>query len=340
MKRMKYVVVILVVLSVLALLVSGCGSQQAKEEPKTGSQQTSEQTSESGKTEQSAGGKKFKIGINNFGQANFFARIGRESMIDEVKKLGGEPISTVTASVPERMRAIEDFIAQGVDAIIIQEGDIKMVAPALEEAKKKGIIIASMGAGTADFVDVVVESNEPVLGAMAATQLMSLIDGKGNIVEIYNDLGQMIRMRRKALHAVISEYPSVKIISGFTYAWPDFYPDVKAKMEAVLQAHPKPGEIRGVFATFDGAGVAAAQAIREAGLQDHIVIVGIDGDPEAYKEMRKPDSPFKATIAQDPDKIARTTVQKVFDLLNGKKLPSKAVYIPGQLVTRDNIPEE
>ncbi|MGB6370139.1 MAG: hypothetical protein WBF68_03795, partial [Atribacterota bacterium] len=39
----------------------------------------------------------FKVGINNFGQANFFARIGRESLMDEVKILGGTPIATVTA---------------------------------------------------------------------------------------------------------------------------------------------------------------------------------------------------------------------------------------------------
>ncbi len=280
--------------------------------------------------------KDFKVGINNFGQANFFARIGRESLIDEVKILGGTPIATVTASVPERINAIENFISMGVDAIIIQEGDIKMVAPALEEAKKQGIIIASMDAGTADFVDIVVESNNWVMGAIAATELMHRIDGKGKVVEIFNDLGQMIRMRRKELQAVITEYPGVEIAAGFTYAWPDFFPDAKSKMEAVLQAQP---DIVGVFATFDGVGVAAAQAIREAGLQDQIVVVGIDGDPQAYEEMRKPDSPFKATVAQDPDTMARIAVRIVFKLLNGEEVPRRHVYISAKLVTIENLPE-
>ncbi len=280
--------------------------------------------------------KDFKVGINNFGQANFFARIGRESLIDEVKILGGTPIATVTASVPERINAIENFISLGVDAIIIQEGDIKMVAPALEEAKKQGIIIASMDAGTADFVDIVVESNNWVMGAIAATELMHRIDGKGKVVEIFNDLGQMIRMRRKELQAVITEYPGVEIAAGFTYAWPDFFPDAKSKMEAVLQAQP---DIVGVFATFDGVGVAAAQAIREAGLQDQIVVVGIDGDPQAYEEMRKPDSPFKATVAQDPDTMARIAVRIVFKLLNGEEVPRRHVYISAKLVTIENLPE-
>ena len=136
----------------------------------------------------------FKIGINNFGQANFFARIGRTVLINTVEALGGTAISTVTDTMEARIAAIENFIAQGVDAIIIQEGDIKMAAPALEEAKRQGIIIASMDSGTAPFVDLVVESNNWVMGAMAATELLNRKKGVAKIVLITNPLGQMIRM--------------------------------------------------------------------------------------------------------------------------------------------------
>jgi len=278
----------------------------------------------------------FKIGINNFGQANFLARLARETMIEEVERLGGIPLATVTDNVPERINAIENYITQGVDAIIIEEGDIKMAEPALKEAKKRGIIIASMDAGISEYVDIVIESNNWCVGAMAACELMERINGEGKIVEIYNDLGQMIRMRRAALHAVLTEYPNVEVAAGFVYAWPDFFPDAKAKMEAILQAHP---DIKGVFATFDGVGLAAAQAIREAGLQDQIVVVGIDGEPIAFEEMKKPDTPFKATVALDFETMARTVVNMVFDLLNGKEVPLRHVYVPATLVTVETLPE-
>ena len=286
-------------------------------------------------------GKQFRIGINNFGQANFFARIGRSVMIDEVKKQGGIPISTVTPNVPDRIKAIETFIAQGVDAIIIQEGDIKMADPALKEAARRGIIIASMGSGMSKYVDVGVESNEWVMGAMAASELMDRLSKAGKaarIVEIYNPIGQMIRIRRQELHAVMTEYPDSKIVAGFVYAWPDFFPDIKSKMESVLEANPEPGSINAVFATFDGAGVAAASAIRETGRQNEIIIVGIDGDPQAYEEMSKPDSPFVATVAQQPWLMARTVVDKVFQLLRGEKLPRDHFYIPVKLVIKEGLP--
>ena len=282
--------------------------------------------------------KVFTVGINNFGQANFFARIGRESMIDQIEKNGGKVISTVTADVSSRLAAIENMISQGVDAIIIEEGDINQVAPPLIEAKKKGIIIGSMDAGNADFVDIFVESDNDQLGKASAEALMEAIGNKGKIVEIFNDAGAMIRVRKNAMHGVVANNPGVSVEWGFVYAWPDFLTDVKAKMEALIQAHPEPGEIAGVFATFDGAGLGAAQAIWEAGLEDYIKITGVDGDPEAYKEMRKPGSPFVATLAQDPETIARTVVDKVFDILNGKTLEEKHIYIPGILITKDNIP--
>lgn len=279
----------------------------------------------------------FTIGINNFGQANFFARIGRATMIEEVEKRGGKAISTVTADVPSRISAIEDFITQGVDAIIIQEGDISMAAPPLKEAKRKGIIIAAMGCGTDEFVDVAVDSDDEQLGRGAAQAMLELIDYEGQVVEIINDLGAMIRVRKNAMHDLVEQEPDVNVEWSFTYAWPDFFPDVKAKMESLIQANPEPGTIDAVFATFDGAGVAAAHAIKEAGLEDNIVVVGIDGDPEAYKEMSDPDSPFKATMAQQPAQFAKKVVEQVYLLLEGKTIESDYIPMPGVLVTQEDV---
>lgn len=282
----------------------------------------------------------FKIGINNFGQANFFARIGRTALINVVEALGGIAISTVTANVPDRIAAIENFIVQGVDAIIIQEGDIKMAAPALEEAKQQGILIASMDAGTAPFVDLVVESNNWVMGAMAATELMNRTGGQASIVLITNPLGQMIRMRAGELRLVLTEYSESQIVSELVYAWPDFFPDIQGKMESVLVANPIPGSVNAVFATFDGVAVAAAAAVREAGRQGEFVIVGIDGDPQGYEEMAKADSPMVATVAQQPWLMGETLVKQVFRLLRGEELPSRHTYIPSKLVTKEGLPPE
>jgi len=328
----KKVISILIVLLMAAAIFAGCT-------PTPPTPTTPPPADNGDQDEPADNGDQFVIGINNFGQANFFARIGRDVMMEEIERHGMIVVDSVTADVPGRIAAIEAKIARGVDAIIIQEGDIALAEPALLEARARGIIIASLGAGDADFVDLVVSSNEYELGRLAAEQMVYFMGGEGNVLEIYNPAGAMIRARRQSMHEVIANYPGISVEWGFVYAWPDFFPDIVSQTEAIIQAHPTPGDIRGVFATFDGAGYAAAAAFREAGLQHYVVIVGVDGDPEAYREMLLPDSPFKATVAQDPETMAIEIVAGVLRMLRGEA-QDRVVEIPGIVVTVDTIPEE
>ncbi len=114
-----------------------------------------------------------------------------------------------------------------------------------------------MNSGYHDILDLCVEPNNKHLGKTAAEKMVELMGEKGNIIEIYNDAGAMIRDRKEAMHEVIADYPDIEVTNGFVYAWPDFYPDAKAKMEAILQANPNPGDVSAVFATFYGVGLAA-----------------------------------------------------------------------------------
>jgi len=282
----------------------------------------------------------YLIGINHFGQANFFAREGKEAMEDELRTLGIEFIASVTDNVPARVAAIESKIAQGVNAIIIQEGSIDDIEPVLREAHERGIIIGSMDAGVADFIDFYVASDNTALGTVVAQKMIDEMGGRGNVVVIYNDAGWMIRLRRDALLAVMENYPDVQITHGLVYPWPDFFESIVSQMESVLLANPNPGDISGVFATFDGVALAATHAIREAGLENYIVVVGVDGDPDAYVEMAREDSPFVGTMAQDPGTMARKVVNVVVDILGGNRPDSNEYLVPGILITRDNIPND
>jgi len=343
---MKKAISLLVVLVLLTMVFVGCGSP-AEDTPEDTTADTPVDTDEPGTEDDTPAtppvetdepGEQFVIGINNFGQANFFARIGRYVMMEEIEVAGHVVMDSVTADINSRIAAIEAKIAAGVDAIIIQEGDIELARPALEEARAQGIIIASLGAGDADFVDLFVASDEYELGRLAAMEMVYFMGGEGSVLEIYNPAGAMIRARRESMHEVVANYPGISVDFGFVYAWPDFFPDILSQTEALIRANPNPGDIAGVFATFDGAGYAAAAAFREAGLTDYVVIVGIDGDPEAYREMLLPDSPFKATVAQDPETMAIEIVAGVIALLRGENVPQR-IEIPGIVIRVENIPE-
>lgn len=317
----KFLSILLAV--IMALSLAACGGNESA-------------TSGTGEGKDS---KTFKVGINNWGQANFFARVGKTTMEDELKKLGCEVIPTVTDNIADRVEAIENMVQQGVDAIIIEEGDITECEAAVREAKEAGIIIGSMDAGTADYVDVYVSSDNSNLGKTTAEALAEAIGGKGKIIEIINDAGSMIRQRKDAAHEVFEQYPDIEIAYSLVYSWPDYDADIMDQVSAVLQANPNPGDIAGVFASFDGVGVSAYKAIKEFGLEDSIYIVGVDGDPDAYALMQADgeNCNYICTMAQDPETIARTCCDLVYDLLCGKELESNVVYIPGIQVTPENV---
>lgn len=310
---------LLVVLLMANLILVGCASKSGVQNPDVKEE-------------------KFTVGITTFSVANDYIRVGKSAAEEQAKKVGVELIASVDDDVAKRTSSIENFTTKGVDAIIVHEGDISQVKPALMEAKKKGILIVAMNSGYDDIADLVVEPDNISLGEVAAEEMAKLIGNKGNIIEIYNDAGAMIKARKDAMHKVIEKYPDMKVTNGFVYAWPDYFPDAKSKMEAILQANPNPGEVSAVFATFYGVGLAATQAIREKGLQDSIVVVGIDSDPETFIEMKKSDSPYKATVMSDPDYLGRTAIDNLFALLKGEKIDKKHILIPSELITKDNIP--
>ncbi|MBR0025866.1 MAG: sugar ABC transporter substrate-binding protein [Clostridia bacterium] len=289
-------------------------------------------------TEPAPEAEQFTVAINNWGQANFFARVGKTAMEEELTALGCKVIATVTDNIADRVEAIENMVQQGVDAIIIQEGDITECEAAILEAKEAGIIIGSMDSGTADYVDIYVSSDNSYLGKIAAETLVESMGENANgarVIEIINDAGSMIRQRKDASHEVF-DAAGVEVAYSLVYSWPDYDADIMDQVSAILTADP---DIDGVFATFDGVGISSYKAIKEFGLEGQIKIVGVDGDPDAYALMVADGEScnYICTMAQDPDTIARTCVNEVVKLLKGETLESNIIYIPGIKVTPANV---
>jgi ribose transport system substrate-binding protein len=283
------------------------------------------------------GGKQFTIAITTHSTATVFSRNAREVLKKKVTELGGKYIDNVATDTMSRTEAIENFISQGVDAIILLSGDVSECEESLIAAKNKGIVIGSCDAGFVDAVDIYTSSDNYSIGEQVVAALVEKMGKKGNILQIYNDIGSMDRKRKGGAADVVAQNSDVKIAYQMVYAWPDYFPDIKSKMEAMILASGN--DINGVFATFDGVGLAALQAIREAGLESKMPIVGVDGEPEALKEIADPNSAYYATVIQSWDDTAAICVNEVFNKLNGNQLSTNQIQVPGILVTKENVQE-
>lgn len=101
--------------------------------------------------------------------------------------------------------------------------------------------------------------------------------------------------------------------------------------EALLAADDR---IAGIFAANDLMALGVAMAVRAAGKQAKIAVIGVDGIEEALAAIRS--GAMSATVAQYPYTIGQMGVQACLAASRGKRIPAR-IDAPIQVVRRDNV---
>jgi ribose transport system substrate-binding protein len=101
----------------------------------------------------------------------------------------------------------------------------------------------------------------------------------------------------------------------------------------MLTANPN---VVGIFGVNDPTALGANLAAQQAG-KTNLVITGVDGSPEATKEMNAGSSMFSATSAQDPNLLGATALEMAVKLRAGETLENDTVLVPSAIVDRSNL---
>ena len=256
----------------------------------------------------------------------------------EVAKANGWTVNVIDTKgdIAGVISRLEDAANQKVDAIVLN-ADPAQVTAGLETAKQAGVPVFGMDAGANPLLVANVTSNGYEMAATTASYVVNRIGGKGGVVQFVFDAFPPVQVRGVVADAIFKNNPDVKIIDRVT---PDVQDggiaDSRAKMEAILAAHPKKGEIAAVWAAWDQPALGALQAIEAAGRQNEgIVITGMDANPQARDAIAKGGN-FEASMAQDFKGIGRTVAETVKRHLAGEKIKQTVIYVPTKLVTSDN----
>ncbi|WP_051228475.1 substrate-binding domain-containing protein [Pleomorphomonas oryzae] len=232
---------------------------------------------------------------------------------------------------------LEDAATQKVDAVVINV-DPAQVEAGLAAVKDAGIPVVGMDAGASPYLVTNVTSNGYAMAADTAAYVANRIGGKGNVVMFVFDAFPPVQVRGVIANAVFGNNPDIKVLDRVT---PDVsdggIADSRAKMEAILAAHPDKGSISAVWAAWDQPALGALQAIEAAGRQNEgIVITGIDANPQA-REAIAAGGNFEASMAQDFHGIGKAAAEAVAQTLAGKPPKSSVIYVPTKLITADNV---
>ncbi|MFT3749592.1 MAG: sugar ABC transporter substrate-binding protein [Agriterribacter sp.] len=241
-------------------------------------------------------------------------------------------VNDAQRTAEKQVQQIETFIAQKVDAIILNPCEVEASSPAVEKAKAAGIPVINVNSETTAKPDGFSGSRDEESGEIAMEQIAKLLDGKGNIVIMDGYMGQAAQIKR-AIGAknILNKYPGIKVLAEQTAEWD------RAKgmslMENWIQSYGD--KINAVFAHNDEMGMGALQALEQAKLKDKVVVVSIDAIADALQAVK--DGRLNATVFQDAKGQGAGAIDLAVKLAKKEPVEQKEIFIPFQLVTKENV---
>ena len=281
-----------------------------------------------------------KIAISATGTDHFWDLKAYQAQIDEVKRLGGEPLALDAGRDDKKLVAqLQTLIAQKPDAVIQTLGTLSVIDPWLKKLKDAGIPVFTADVPSANSINNTTSDNFS-LGSNLALRLVADIGGEGNIVVFNGFYGVPVcAIRYDELREVLKYYPKVKIVDPeLRDVIPNTVQDAVSQVTAVLAKYPEKGSIKAIWSAWDIPQLGATQALVSAG-RTEVKTYGVDGTPEVVELVKDPNSPAAAVAAQQPALIGKTAVDNVARYFAGDKTLPQATYISSLLVTKENAAE-
>ena len=236
--------------------------------------------------------------------------------------------------IGKQFTQIDNFIASGVDLILLNPADPKAVGPAIKKAQAAGIVVVAVDT-FADGADAVVQTNNKQAGEIACQFLADKLGGKGDVVIINGPQVSAVVDRVNGCKAVLGKTPDIKILSS----------DQDGKgardggmnvMQGLLTRYAK---IDGVFSINDPQTIGADLAARQQN-RSGMIMTSVDGAPDIEAALKDPKAiQIQASASQDPYTMAQLAVKAGVEILAGKKPAEKVTLMDSKLVTRDKRQE-
>lgn len=237
-----------------------------------------------------------------------------------------------------QMNQIQNFVATGVDAIIVSPVDTDATVGMSDAAQAAGIPLVYVNRQPIN-VDMLpdnqafVASNEVDSGTLQTREVCRLLKGKGDVLVLMGALTDQTGIQRtRDIHDVIAtpECAGMKIVEEQSGEWQ------RNKGNDIMTNWLSAGiHFDAVIANNDEMAIGAIQAIKATGHVDmsKVVIAGVDATADALAAMKAGD--LDVTVFQDAAGQGAGAVDAAIRLAKGDAVDQK-VWIPFELVTPAN----
>lgn len=228
-----------------------------------------------------------------------------------------------------QVAAIENMVASGVKGILLVPSDTQGIVPVVERAREQGVIVIALDTplDPMDASDALFATDNFKAGQLIGEWAKAKMGDTAPVIATL-DLNPGVTvgdLRHNGFMAgyglaeatgdTVGEVTSPEIVCN-----QDTQGDQskgQTAMENCLTSNP---DINLVYTINEPAAFGAATAIRNAGLEDQITVVSVDGGCEGVRGVES--GTIDATSQQYPLKMAEMGVQAIVDAVNSGEAPS------------------
>jgi len=271
----------------------------------------------------------------------------RNAMTDHGESLDGVDLQVedATDDVGKQLNQIQNFVAAGVDAIIVNAVDTDATVAMTKAAADAGVPLVYVNREPVNVNELpenqaFVASNEIESGTLSAFEVCKELRAAGkaggaNVVVMMGQLSNQAAVQRtKDVKDVVGMDMCnfMTIVEEQTANW-----DRVEAQDLMTNWISAGTEFDAVLANNDEMAIGAIQAMKAAGMDmADIVVGGVDATSDALAAMKAGD--MDVTVFQDAAGQGAGSVDTALRLIKGEEVDQK-VYIPFVLVTPENMDE-
>lgn len=233
---------------------------------------------------------------------------------------------------PERQIAdIETMLAKGIDGLVVLATESAPLTPVAKQVVERGTLLVNVDRGFLEPVaDIFLEGDNTSFGRRSAQfivdRVAATMGGKAKIVVLEGIPSTVNSDRVNAAMEVFKAHPGIEIVGQASGMWNR--QKALEVMETLLVKHPK---IDAIWASDDDMALGVEQALKEAGRERGVWILGGAGMKDIVKRVMDRDPLFPADITYPPSMIA-TGIQLAVGILRDGQREKVMSFMPRHLL--------
>ena len=337
--------ILFAILLIAALVLSACDAGAPPDEPapdaaaveeaeeaEAGEEAAAEEAEAEEEAAAEETGEAKVIGVASFQQGNDWNIQVADGAKAKIAELGWEVVHTnAEADMDAMITALEGFLAQGVDGVVVPGGSGPALEPIIKQLADAGIPVVTIDITTQNAVTNIYPDNymtTELLGVFAVNKMDGL-PGKYAHLTIPDFGWKTVDIRDKVAD-LLFEIEGWEFTGILDSGLADAVNQSKTATRSALLAHP---DMNLIYSSWGMPAIGAAAAIREAEMTDQVFVVNTDADRIVLAEMAEEDSPIAACIGQRPLDMGSMAVEYLQKAFAGEENIAKITFAPFYFVT-------